>query len=76
MKSGFRRDKAGNTVVTKLNESLLKDIAAAGKGAYVKANNTDVGLSAIMSKLQEMEKKKLNLKCTPITMINLFGSYT
>jgi Ca-activated chloride channel family protein len=62
MKSGFRRDKAGNTVVTKLNESLLMDIAAGGKGAYVKANNTDVGLTAIMSKLQEMEKKEIESK--------------
>lgn len=62
MKSGFRRDKAGNTVVTKLNEALLMDIAAAGKGAYVKANNTEVGLNAIMSKLQEMEKKEIESK--------------
>ena len=62
MKSGFRRDKAGNTVVTKLNEALLMDIAAAGKGAYVRANNTEVGLNAIMSKLQEMEKKEIESK--------------
>lgn len=62
MKSGYRKDKEGNTVVTKLNESLLMDIASAGKGAYVKANNTEVGLTAIMNKLKEMEKKQIESK--------------
>ena len=62
IKSGYRRDKEGNTVVTKLNESLLTDVAAAGKGAYVKANNTEVGLTAIMNKLKEMERKQIDSK--------------
>ncbi|HEY1040819.1 MAG TPA: VWA domain-containing protein [Bacteroidia bacterium] len=62
MKSGFRKDKEGNTVVTKLNEKLLLDIASAGKGAYVKANNADVGLGAIMGKLNELERKQIESK--------------
>ena len=30
---GFKKDNAGNTVLTKLNEESLKQIAAAGHGA-------------------------------------------
>lgn len=62
VKSGFRKDKEGNTVVTKLNEKLLLEVAEAGKGVYVKANNADVGLSAIMNKLKELEKKEIESK--------------
>ncbi|MCD6065895.1 MAG: hypothetical protein K0S33_721 [Bacteroidetes bacterium] len=61
-KQGFRKDKAGTTVVTKLNEKLLMDIASAGNGAYAKANNADVGLGAIMDKLKQLEKKQIESK--------------
>lgn len=59
---GYRKDKEGSTVVTKLNEKLLLDIASAGNGAYVKANNADVGLGAIMNKLKELERKQIESK--------------
>lgn len=59
---GYRKDKEGNTVVTKLNESLLLQIASAGNGAYVKANNADVGLNAIMDKLKQLERKQIESK--------------
>jgi Ca-activated chloride channel family protein len=61
-RQGYRKDKQGNTVVTKLNEKLLLDIASAGKGAYAKANNADVGLGAIMDKLKQLEKKQIESK--------------
>jgi len=62
IKLGFRKDNTGNTVVTKLNEALLMDIASAGNGAYAKANNAEVGLNAIMDKLKEMERKQIESK--------------
>ncbi len=51
----YRKDKDGNTVVTMLNEAMLQDIALAGKGVYVRANNSQVGLSAIFKEIQKME---------------------
>jgi Ca-activated chloride channel homolog len=59
---GFRTDNAGNTVVTKLNESMLKEIAAAGNGSYVRATNANAGLKIIMSEIDKMEKKEFGSK--------------
>ena len=61
-KTGYRKDKEGNTIVTKLNEKLLLEIANAGNGVYVKASNTNLGLDAIMDQLKELEKKQLESK--------------
>ncbi|MCD4736435.1 MAG: VWA domain-containing protein, partial [Bacteroidales bacterium] len=43
-KIGYKKDRQGNTVVTKLNETMLQQIASAGQGTYVRANNTTAGL--------------------------------
>ncbi len=62
VKAGYKKDKDGNTVVTKLNEKLLEDIAAAGNGVYIRANNNDVGLNAILDQLKELDKKQFESK--------------
>lgn len=49
----FWKDKDGNVVVSKLNEQMCRDIAMAGKGVYVRADNTN-GAFRIMDK--ELEK--------------------
>lgn len=51
-----KRDGSGNVVVTKLNDGLLKDIAAAGNGTYVRATNEDLGLTTIMAQLRGLSK--------------------
>lgn len=58
----FRKDNAGNTVVTKLNESMLKEIAAEGNGSYVRASNANAGLNIIMDEIDKMEKKEFGSK--------------
>jgi Ca-activated chloride channel family protein len=60
--TGFKKDAEGNTIVTKLNETMLQEIAAAGKGTYVRANNTEVGLNKIMDEIDKMEKKEFEAK--------------
>lgn len=51
-----KRDDNGQKVITKLNDGLLKDIAAAGNGTYVRATNADLGLTTIMGQLRELSK--------------------
>lgn len=56
IKEGFKKDKDGNTVITKLNEQMLKEIAGAGNGIYVRATNSDLGLKNILSAIDELDK--------------------
>ena len=37
----FRRDKEGNVIITKLNEQMCQEIAAAGNGVYIRIDNTN-----------------------------------
>jgi Ca-activated chloride channel family protein len=60
--TGYRTDNTGNTVVTKLDEKMLKDIAASGNGSYVRATNANAGLSIIMNEIDKMEKKEFGSK--------------
>jgi len=55
----YRKDKQGNVVVTKLDEVMLQQIAEAGKGAYVRANNAQVGLNTLFDEVNKMEKSEL-----------------
>ena len=58
-RTGYRKDKEGNTVVSKLNENLLMQIANTGKGTYVRANNSKAGLSSLFAEINKMEKKEI-----------------
>lgn len=59
---GYKKDKEGNTVITKLNAEVLKQIAAKGNGVYVQASQADLGLSAILDKIDELDKAKIDSK--------------
>lgn len=60
--SGFLKDKDGNTVVTKLNEDMLKQVADAGRGKFVRASNSEDGLSVLLNEINKMEKKNYGTK--------------
>ena len=59
---GFRKDKDGNTVVTKLNEEALQEIAAAGNGVYIRATQSEIGLLTLQERINKMEKKTFDTK--------------
>ncbi len=59
---GYKKDKEGNTVITKLNAEVLKQIAAKGNGVYVQASQADLGLNAILDKIDELDKAKIDSK--------------
>lgn len=62
VREGFRKDKDGNTIVTKLNELALQEIAASGNGIYVRASNSDAGLDNILDEIDKLEKKQFESK--------------
>jgi len=53
---GFRTTRDGQTVITRLNESMLQQIASAGQGIYVRATNAQFGLTRIFDEINRMEK--------------------
>ncbi len=59
---GYRKDKEGNTIVTKLDKTLLQDLAGKTNGIYVQATNADIGLDAILDKLSTLDKKAIDSK--------------
>lgn len=55
----FWKDKEGNVVVSKLNEEMCKDIAAAGKGVYVRADNTNGAFKVVSKELDKLAKSDI-----------------
>lgn len=53
---GFKKNRNNDIVITKLNENMLKQIASAGNGEYVRANNTQAGLEIIFDEINKLEK--------------------
>ena len=60
--SSYRKDNQGNTIISKLNSSLLKEIAAAGNGIYVHAGKSQSALNVVVNELNKMEKKQFASK--------------
>lgn len=59
---GYKTDKNNQTVVTKLNENMLKQLAAAGGGIYVKGNNPTLALDQVKKEIDRMEKQVVTMK--------------
>ena len=59
---GYRKDKDGQTVITKLNVNLLKTIASKANGVFVQASQADIGLGAVLDKIGELDKAQLENK--------------
>lgn len=62
LQTGFRKDRAGNIILTKLNEQSLQEIAAKGGGVYVRATNSETGLNIVIEEIGKMEKKEFGTK--------------
>ena len=59
---GFHKDENGQTVMTKLNEEMCREISAAGNGVYVHASNANSGLGLVLDQVAKMEKKTYSSK--------------
>ena len=52
----FRRDKEGNVIVTKLNEQMCQEIAAAGNGVYIRIDNTNNAQKMLQKEIDKLAK--------------------
>ena len=52
------KDKDGEIVVTRLDEGILKDVADAGNGLYVRAGTSEFGLNPVINEIKKMEDEK------------------
>lgn len=55
----YLKDASGNTVISKLDEDILKKIAMSTNGSYVRASNSNIGLDEIFSEIKKMKKQDL-----------------
>lgn len=55
----YLKDADGNTVITRLDEEVLKKIAVSSGGTYVRASNTNIGLDEIFSQIRKMKTDEL-----------------
>lgn len=57
--SGYKKDKNGQTIMSKLDEMLLQKIALQTGGKYFRATGSDIELDRIYEDISRMEKKEL-----------------
>ena len=58
MNGELLKDKEGNIVVTRLDEKVLQEVAAAADGVYVRAGNSEFGLNPIIDNIKRMEDER------------------
>ncbi|MGL4363664.1 MAG: VWA domain-containing protein [Bacteroidales bacterium] len=56
---GLMRDKNGDMIVTRLDETILEQVAKVGNGVYVRASAVNLGLSNIISDIRKFDKQEL-----------------
>jgi Ca-activated chloride channel family protein len=56
----FKKDNEGRTIISKLNETILQDIANTANGKYYLLTNANNIASDIMQRISNMEKKSTN----------------
>lgn len=57
-RNNYKRDRAGNVIMTHLNEQMLREVAQAGDGVYVRAGNVNSGLSDITNLIESLDKEE------------------
>lgn len=58
-RTDFLKDAEGNTVITRLDEDVIRKIAATTGGTYVRAGTANIGLDQIYSEIKKMKKDEL-----------------
>lgn len=61
-RTGYKKDREGNIVITKLDDNMLRQIAEIGNGIYRRASNSNVGLNDIFDEINKAEKTEIETK--------------
>lgn len=56
---GYKKDREGHTVITRLNQVELQKIASLANGIFVRANNSKVGLTKILEEINQLDKTEI-----------------
>jgi Ca-activated chloride channel family protein len=59
---GYKNDKNGQVIVSRLDETTLQQVASAGNGIYVRASTGQDGLSKILEEINALEKQEIETK--------------
>ena len=62
LQKAFRKDRQGNIIMTRLNATMLSEIASVGGGSYYQATSSRVGLNDLFGKLNRLEKEEIDTK--------------
>jgi Ca-activated chloride channel family protein len=60
--TGYKKDSQGETVITRLDETTLKNIAAQANGQYIQGRTTDKVVNQIKDILNKMDKTEFEAK--------------
>lgn len=58
----YRRDREGNVIVTRLNETMCQEIAKEGKGIYVRVDNSNSAQKQSIRKSIRWQNQMWNLR--------------
>jgi Ca-activated chloride channel homolog len=58
----YKKDRDGNIVVSKLNEKMLRQIAAAGNGVYIRSADSRIGLNTVFDEINKMDKQEMDVR--------------
>lgn len=60
--TGYRKDRSGETIITKLNDGMLSEIASKGGGRFLRASSVNIDLKEIADDLESIEKTEFEAK--------------
>jgi len=61
-RGSFKKDKQGQVVVSRLSEDMCREIASAGAGMYVRADNSNTATRALEKELDKLGKQEIETK--------------
>ena len=60
--NNFIKDKEGNVVISRIDETSLAQVARAGDGAYIPANNISNGINSLVDELSGLDKSEMEAR--------------
>ena len=61
-RTGFLKDEQDETVISKLDASILQEVALAGNGKFIRSGENDPNLSELLVEISEMDKTEFESK--------------